>query len=269
MAMEEKLDFDRKFKYVEKSGTAIGDMLISANPWAGKCSRENCFPCTTGDESGKCTRQGAIYQIECLKCKAEGAEAHYWGETARTCFDRGAEHLGGIKAKSEDSTFWRHHKEVHGEDTDPQFSMRVKRTLKGNLQRQALEGRLIDSFKGQYPLNNKGEWGHNLAPKLQIEGHWNGKRSGAKDENPKPAKKKRKSGPEVLEHRETEIADAKPAKIPEDVESQESQAKTKEETPTFGNIQMPESSQLPKTTRKPLTVKQILARMHLPQVQKK
>ena len=48
--------------------------------------------------------------------------------------------------------------------------MKVKRSVKGNLARQSLEGRKIGTFKGDYPLNSKGEWGQTLALKLVLEG---------------------------------------------------------------------------------------------------
>ena len=46
--------------------------------------------------------------------------------------------------------------------------MKVERSVNGNLDRQSLEGRLISSFRGEYPLNSKGEWGQNLAQKLVV-----------------------------------------------------------------------------------------------------
>ena len=97
--------------------------------------------------------QSAIYKVTCLRCKEKGEEAQYWGETGRTCYDRGAEHLQGIRNKSSNSTFWRHHQETHGESDPPSFQMERYKTVKGNLARQSLEGRLIDTFKGKYPLN--------------------------------------------------------------------------------------------------------------------
>ena len=168
-AMEERLGLQRKFRYVERTGRSMAQILTTKDPWAGACGREDCFICTTG-EGGTCMAQSAIYKVTCLKCKEKGEEAQYWGETGRTCYDRGAEHLQGIKNKSASSTFWRHHQETHGEDDPPSFQMERFKTVKGNLARQSLEGRLIDNFKGKYPLNNKGEWGHNQAPKLVLEG---------------------------------------------------------------------------------------------------
>merc|ERR1711954_137298 len=124
--MEEKLPFQRKFKYVERSGTSLGDMLTTKEPWAGDCGRERCFACTTGNQ-GKCMRPGVLYSITCTTCMEEGKKAQYWGETARTGYDRGLEHLGRLKNKSESSGFWIHQSEVHGEEQEPRFSMKIER----------------------------------------------------------------------------------------------------------------------------------------------
>ena len=114
--------------------------------------------------------QGAVYKVTCLSCKDKEEVAQYWGDTGRTCYDRGVEHLQGINSKSSNSTFWSHHKEVHRESDPPRFQMELYRVIKGNLARQSLEGRLIDNFQGKYTLNNKGEWGHNQAPRLVVQG---------------------------------------------------------------------------------------------------
>ena len=49
------------------------------------------------------------------------------------------------------------------------FKMSVIRSHKYPLQRQSHEGRLIEDFKGQEVMNQKGEWGCNLPPKLQTD----------------------------------------------------------------------------------------------------
>ena len=94
--MEEKLPFPRKWKYIDRSGKSLGDMLITKDPWAGDCGREKCFPCTSG-ETGRCMKQGVLYTITCINCEEKGKKAQYWGEKARTAYDRGLEHLGRLR----------------------------------------------------------------------------------------------------------------------------------------------------------------------------
>ena len=83
------------------------------------------------------------------------------------------------------------------EETEPRFRMKVERSVVGNLARQSLEGRKIGTFKGEYPLNSKGEWGQNLAPKLVLEGQeeTGGKRQGETNRNPRETKRARRTAP--------------------------------------------------------------------------
>ena len=66
------------------------------NPWGNrKCERENCLCCPYSKEGkgGTCRREGVVYTIVCIKCEGEGKKAEYWGETSRTGYERGEEHL--------------------------------------------------------------------------------------------------------------------------------------------------------------------------------
>ena len=65
-------------------------------------------PWSKEGSGGECRREGLVYQITCLKCKGEGVLAQYWGETARTAFERGEEHLEGLAAKYEKNSLWKH-----------------------------------------------------------------------------------------------------------------------------------------------------------------
>ena len=61
----------RKFKFVERRGKSLQDLLVSGNPWSDqKCGREKCVICRreTGN-LGECTRENALYRITCIECK--------------------------------------------------------------------------------------------------------------------------------------------------------------------------------------------------------
>ena len=169
-----------------------------------------------------------------------------------------------MRSKAESSGFWIHQSEVHGKDVEPRFKMKVEQSIKGNLARQSLEGRKIRAFKGEYPLNSKGEWGQNLAPKLVLEGQegTGGKRQGGANLNPREAKRARRNLPQTEgeEKRnedppEKEGREAGPISGPNQDEEKKAGALT-----TFGHtVGGPqEHSTRP---RKPLTVKQILLKM--------
>ena len=130
--------------------------------------------------------QGVIYSITCMRCKEKEVSTQYWGESARTGFDRGVEHLKGLQNQDPNSVLWEHHHEHHGDQETPEFKMKVEQVHKSTLSRQAAEGLAIDGFKGDILLNRKGEWGYNLAPSLSVEGQdQGGKRSGGRLQEPK------------------------------------------------------------------------------------
>ena len=89
-------------------------MLCRSNLWSGvDCSREGCLLCLTKAETGKntnqsCTNRNALYETWCANCeesekekqdqktgkkKSEIRMVKYVGETARSCHERGGEHL--------------------------------------------------------------------------------------------------------------------------------------------------------------------------------
>ena len=179
-------------------------------------------------------RMGAIYRISCQICQSEGQKTYYVGETARTPYDRGIEHLKAISKGNEESPMVEHHLEDHL-GTEPSFKMEILRYPKTTLLRQVSEGVLIDeNFKNPAikVMNRKGEWGQHLPPKLSIEGEdqpktarkrtqrqTNDWHKGAQDANRKSAKRA-KILPNSTEDSQTEKKDCQtdaitkqPAKI--------------------------------------------------------
>ena len=79
--------------------------------------------------------QGVNYRVECNTCKSEGVKTHYHGESSRTAFDRGEEHLQALRRRDVEHPLWKHFQEHHleeggsGEST-PDFKMVV--TSSGN-----------------------------------------------------------------------------------------------------------------------------------------
>ena len=87
MSIEESLGFKMKRKYVEMQGRTISKQLVRKDPNPVGCGRETCF--SYRSRPGSCTRQGVVYSAVCLKYKVAGLDTVYYGETARTLFDRG------------------------------------------------------------------------------------------------------------------------------------------------------------------------------------
>ena len=114
--------------------------------------------------------QGVTYRIDCLTYQTDRQKTvRYYGESARTLFDRGAEHWSDWKKGKAKSVLTQHQEEQHqGEECSYQMNMVKSHRLA--LGRQAHEAVLISRFDGEELLNRRGEWGSNLPPTLVLEG---------------------------------------------------------------------------------------------------
>ena len=110
--MEQGLGLTSKVKYVEELGESLQDILVNKDPWGKEgCARGDCLPCRS--QRGRCGRQGAIYNLTCSICKEEGIKSIYIGETARTCYDHGLDHLRSLRRGDKDHPMVSHYREVH------------------------------------------------------------------------------------------------------------------------------------------------------------
>ena len=162
--MENGLGFVGKVRYCETMGPTVEDILVKKDPWSLHCKRDKCFPCRT--KPGKCFKKNITYNVICLNCKEGGEKTLYIGETARTGYDRGVEHLDSLKRGDEGNGLAKH-KNESGHD---KYSMEIIRSHRTPLYRQSHEGCLIADTDNEINLlNSRGDWGQNLPPKLVIE----------------------------------------------------------------------------------------------------
>ena len=163
MEVEERIRSTKgKIKFVESMGLTIGQRLSRKDPWGTHCGRNNCMPCQS--KPGRCTREGVVYLMTCQKCEEMGTKVHYVGESARTAFDRGSEHLSALNKRNPESPLVEHNNECHKEDHS-MFKMEILAYPRSNLQRQAMEASKIMMMSASSKLlNRKGEWGQNLPP---------------------------------------------------------------------------------------------------------
>merc|ERR1711954_206549 len=180
--MEDMAKFRERVKYVEKPGPNLGALLIKKDPWEGDCGRAECLVCK--HTLGVCTTQAVVYKFTCLACQKEGAEAHYFGETSKSMFERIDQHRKQIEKRDNNSPMIEHHEETHREDEKPEFKVEMVRSFQKPLERQVFEGIKIAASKA-IPMNRKGEWGQNLPPKFEFE-----------EEKLKPARSKGKTLPQ-------------------------------------------------------------------------
>ena len=110
-------------KVVEKPGTPILAGLAPNNPFRQpSCPKDDC-PLPDGSCQGKCSLENFLYKATCNLCQniqlLEETEPDkivqrtYIGETSRTSFDRGREHLLALKTMNKESPLAKHHLKCH------------------------------------------------------------------------------------------------------------------------------------------------------------
>ena len=115
-----------------------------------------------------------MYQVSCLDC--EGGEqkktAMYVGQTSRSMYERGQEHLLGLRKKNENNPLFKHVTEEHNGDTKVKFEMKTVKKHFSAFQRIVHESVLIErtsKAKNFSILNSRGEWGRSHLPRLKID----------------------------------------------------------------------------------------------------
>ena len=141
-------------KVVERAGVKMSSLLPGLK---GKddCGRDDCFIHTTGGR-GKCNKENIVYKGHCLGCEDKGMSSVYIGESSRSGYVRGKQHLEAIKDhhKHQSNAFAKHIIEKHdGEKT--KFRMSILRYHKTPLERQIREGVEIVRADADFILNSK------------------------------------------------------------------------------------------------------------------
>ena len=107
------------------------------------------YCCSTGGR-GPCDSFGVTYEIKCQTC-----EQKYVGETARSAFTRGKEHLDGMDRDVSQSVLRRHANDCHN-GVIPDYVMNVTGVYHGD----AMLRQITESIKirREGSINNKTEW---------------------------------------------------------------------------------------------------------------
>ena len=107
-----------------------------------------------------CTQEGCNYVIECLKCRKEGLRRRYYGETSRSPFQRGTEHMKEILDGQATHPLTIHFREEHG-GVQQEVLFRILSRQLSPLERQVVESLNIlkASAVSEECLNLKSEWG--------------------------------------------------------------------------------------------------------------
>jgi hypothetical protein len=159
-----------KFKIQEKVGEMLERILVKSNPWSGQdCARDNCLLCLTKLRTGKltsqsCSKRSAVYETWCETCKKieekkegekekiEGEKEElklykYIGETNRSAFERGFEHLDDLRLINPGSHLLKHILEKHesSDIEEIEFGMKVVKFHRSSFERQVHEQKSFSS----------------------------------------------------------------------------------------------------------------------------
>ena len=150
-----------RIKFVETSGRKVIDQLRVRDPFEQPCStNDQCILCQNNDnKASNCKVKNLGYSIICDLCKSRNISKTYEGETCRTGYIRGQEHLKQFKNKSEKSVMYRHVIEDHkNEEESVQFSMKIRGRFKNPMNRQIDEACRIQRKDPKDLLNSKKEY---------------------------------------------------------------------------------------------------------------
>ena len=107
-----------------------------------------------------CTSEGCNYVLQCLQYRREGIKRRYYGETSRSLFQRGNEHMKDISDGLASHPLVIHFREEHG-GRQQEVLMRILSRHISPLDRQVVEplNILKASKTSEECLNLKSEWG--------------------------------------------------------------------------------------------------------------
>ena len=155
VAEKERQNGGVKIKIVEKAGIKMRSVLPGLQE-DSNCGRGDCIIHTNGGR-GQCNREGVVYRGKCSKCQEGSREAIYIGESGRSGYVRGKEHLAAIKEphKHKNNAFAKHVLEHHRGEKDVKFTIDIIKSYKKPLERQVREGVEIYRANPDIRMNSK------------------------------------------------------------------------------------------------------------------
>ena len=113
------------------------------------------FLAMSGDAKSDCFKTNILYENTCLACLGQSKTRVYVGESSRSAFQRGGEHMKDFLAEKLDSHIHKHSElEHHNDVAKPTFQFRTVRTFRSALTRQIAEAVRI-SRRGTDVINSK------------------------------------------------------------------------------------------------------------------
>ena len=143
-------------KVVERAGIKIRSIIPGLKE-QDNCGRQDCIIHVNGGK-GQCDREGVVYRGQCITCKGREKTSVYIGESSRSGYVRGKQHLKAIREpnKHVNNAFSKHIKEIHEEEANlVQFKVDIIRSYDKPLESQVREGVEIFNNKSDIIMNSK------------------------------------------------------------------------------------------------------------------
>ena len=165
----EKANSPFKIKIVEEGGNTLKSEVQKSNPRKKLgCTASNCLVCATSrGEGGDCRRPNVGYEVRCNECTQNIV---YIGETSKSGYLRGLDHLKNYRGRTSDSPLWKHAVSDHQGRLDVKFSKKIVKMFRDPLTRQCNEAVRIKNSDADVLLNGKSEWHGPAIVRLQAEG---------------------------------------------------------------------------------------------------
>ena len=135
---------------------------------------------TTDKDRGLCRQTNIVYEIQCRPCQAQGSQVHYWGETARSAFERGSEHrkdLEHMRGGHMETHLIEKHPNIcladpKNRQAETNFTFKIHQKHKSALDRQLGEAITIARHGGMgsdQVMNRKDEFSRCLIPEIEMK----------------------------------------------------------------------------------------------------
>ena len=127
-----------------------------------KCNNMNCLVCSTAVK-GPRRSTGVSSELICKLCRNK-----FIGETSRSAYTRGEEHLRALEQREQSSVIWRHSCKKH-DGNIPGFTMNVTGVFQGDaMLRQISESIQISKVQQDQLINTKSEWSYFRIPRAVV-----------------------------------------------------------------------------------------------------
>jgi hypothetical protein len=154
---------------------------IRSNPLGTKlCKRGNCPICREEGSKGGCQGGGVGYQHQCNTCLEEtGKITLYHGESSKSGYERGLQHVEGLRKEKDDNVMWKHSAIHHG-GTHAKFTMTITGRFAKCLERQEDEGTRVRESGADILMNSQTQWHQPPIKRVVVlRGNVNGDQIGA------------------------------------------------------------------------------------------